>query len=60
MVLMMFASMLMIGSFASIEAAMVATFGDGSVNAGIVLAISSVGSLIGGLFAGNRQLTRWS
>lgn len=59
-VLMMFASMLMIGSFASIEAAVVATFGEGSVNAGIVLAISSIGSLLGGLLAGNRQLTRWS
>lgn len=59
-VLMMVASMLMIGSFAAIEAAVVATFGEGSVNAGIVLAISSIGSLLGGLLAGNRQLTRWS
>ncbi|WP_145952928.1 MFS transporter [Tessaracoccus aquimaris] len=59
-VLMMFASMLMIGSFASIEAAVVATFGEGSINAGLVLAISSIGSLLGGLLAGNRQLTRWS
>lgn len=59
-VLMMVASMLLIGAFAAIEAAMVATFGEGSVDAGLVLAISSVGSLLGGLFAGNRQLTRWS
>lgn len=59
-VLMMVTSMLMIGSFAAIEAAMVATFGEGSVDAGLVLAISSIGSLLGGLLAGNRQLTRWS
>lgn len=59
-VLMMVASMLMIGSFASIEAAVVATFGEGSIDAGLVLAVSAVGSLLGGLLAGNRQLTRWS
>lgn len=59
-ILMTVASMLMIGAFSSIEAAVVATFGEGSVNAGFVLAISSAGSLLGGLLAGNRQLTRWS
>lgn len=58
--LMAVTSLLMIGAFASIEAAVVASFGHGSVNAGIVLAISSFGSLLGGLAAGNRPITRWS
>ncbi|HJE50508.1 MAG TPA: MFS transporter [Tessaracoccus flavescens] len=59
-VLMAVTSLLMIGSFAAVEAAMVATFGDGSVDAGLVLAVSSIGSLVGGLLAGNRPLSRWS
>lgn len=59
-VLMAVASLLLIGSFAAIEAALVATFGEGSINAGLVLGISSVGSLIGGVLAGNRPLTPWS
>lgn len=59
-ILMAVASLLMIGSFSAVEAALVATFGDGSIDAGLVLAISSVGSLIGGLLAGNRPLSRWS
>ncbi len=58
--LMAVTSLLMIGAFASMEAAVVASFGHGSVNAGIVLAISSFGSLLGGLAAGNRPITRWS
>ena len=58
--LMLVASLLMIGSFAAMEAAVVASFGEGSINAGLVLAICSVGSLIGGLFAGNRPISRWS
>ena len=58
--LMAVTSLLMIGAFASIEAAVVASFGHCSVNAGIVLAISSFGSLLGGLAAGNRPITRWS
>ena len=45
--LMAVTSLLMIGAFASMEAAVVASFGHGSVNAGIVLAISSFGSLLG-------------
>lgn len=58
--LMLFSSLLLLGSFAAIEAAIVATFGEGSIDAGIVLAVSSIGSLLGGLLAGNRQLNRWS
>ncbi|SDY91257.1 MFS transporter [Tessaracoccus flavus] len=59
-VLMVVVSLLMIGSFAAVEAAVVASFGEGSINAGIVLAISAVGSLLGGLAAGNRPIGRWS
>ncbi|HSO68659.1 MAG TPA: MFS transporter, partial [Arachnia sp.] len=45
---------------AAMEAAIVASFGDGSVLAGGVLALSAFGSLLGGLAAGNRPITRWS
>ncbi|MHA6513725.1 MFS transporter [Tessaracoccus sp. Z1128] len=58
--LMVVMSLLMIGAFAAMEAAVVASFGDGSVSAGVVLAISSFGSLLGGLAAGNRPISRWS
>ena len=59
-VLMVVTSLLLIGGFAAMEAAVVATFGEGSLSAGLALAICSIGSLFGGLYAGNRQLTRWS
>ena len=59
-VLMLVVSLLLVGSFGALEAAIVATFGEGSIDAGLALAISSVGSLLGGLLAGNRVLTRWS
>ncbi|MFT3888633.1 MAG: MFS transporter [Arachnia sp.] len=59
-VLMVVTSMLLIGGFAAMEAAIVATFGEGSLSAGVALAICSLGSLFGGLYAGNRPLTRWS
>lgn len=58
--LMTATSMMFIGAFSAIEAAVVATFGEGSMKTGLVLAISSFGSLIAGLVVGNRQLTRWS
>lgn len=58
--LMTVTSLLMIGAFAAMEAAIVASFGDGSVLAGGVLALSAFGSLLGGLAAGNRPITRWS
>lgn len=58
--LMTVVSLLMIGSFSAMEAAVVATFGDGSVEAGIVLALCAFGSMLGGLAAGNRPITRWS
>ena len=59
-VLMMVTSMLMIGAFSAIDASVVATFEEGSVKAGIVLSICSVGSLLGGLIVGNRTISRWS
>lgn len=58
--LMAGASLLMIGALSAAEAAVVASFGEGSINAGLVLAICSLGSLFGGLFAGNRPISRWS
>lgn len=58
--LMTVTSLLMIKAFAAMEAAIVASFGDGSVQAGGVLALSAVGSLMGGLAAGNRPISRWS
>lgn len=53
-------SLLLIGSLAAMEAAVVAWFGEGSLLGGFVLAISSIGSLIGGLVVGHRQLRPWS
>lgn len=58
--LMTVTSLLMIGAFAAMEAAVVALFREGPVLAGGVLALSAFGSLLGGLAAGNRPITRWS
>lgn len=43
---------LLVGSFAAVEAAVVATFGEGGVESGLVLAIFAVASLVGGLALG--------
>ncbi|GAA4898445.1 hypothetical protein GCM10025789_15430 [Tessaracoccus lubricantis] len=59
-ILMMVTSALFLGAFASVEVGVVASFDEGSVTAGIVLGITSFGSLIGGLAAGNRPINRWS
>lgn len=65
-VLMFVTSMFLIGGFAAVEAALVATFSDGdaahsgSLQAGLALGICSVGSLVGGLMTGHRPLSRWS
>ncbi|HHT11751.1 MAG TPA: MFS transporter, partial [Propionibacterium sp.] len=59
-ILMMVTSALFLGAFASVEVGVVASFPEGSINAGLVLGIASVGSLIGGLAAGNRPISRWS
>ena len=58
--LMTLASLLLIGSLAAMEAAVVAWFGEGSLLGGIVLAISALGSMIGGLAIGQRPISPWS
>ncbi|WP_431277781.1 MFS transporter [Leifsonia poae] len=51
---------LLIGSCAAIEAGVVANFGEGSPFAGIVLAIWSLGSLVGGLALGHVPIGPWA
>lgn len=51
---------LLIGTAAAVEAGVVAAFGHGGAQAGIVLAIFSVGSLAGGLFLGHVPIGPWS
>jgi MFS family permease len=51
---------LLIGSCAAIEAGVVANFSEGSPLAGIVLAIWSLGSLVGGLAFGHVPIGPWA
>jgi Arabinose efflux permease len=51
---------LLVGSFAAIEAGVVSMFGDGSAESGFVLAIFALTSLVGGLAFGHRPITPWS
>ncbi|MCD5346476.1 MFS transporter [Agromyces sp. H3Y2-19a] len=51
---------LLIGACAAIEAGVVAVFGHDGSEAGIVLAIFSIGSLAGGLFLGHVPIGPWS
>jgi MFS family permease len=51
---------LLIGACAAVEAGVVATFGHGGLEAGIVLAIFSVGSLAGGLSFGHIPMGPWA
>lgn len=51
---------LLIGSCAAVEAGVVATFGEGSPFAGIVLAIWALGSLVGGLAFGHVPIGPWA
>ena len=53
-------SAMFIGGFSAVEAGVVATFGEGALEAGIVLAVSAFGSLLGGFAAGSRGITPWS
>lgn len=53
-------SILVIGCLAAMEAAVVGTFGKGSLLSGYVLAISAFGSMVGGLAVGHLILRRWS
>lgn len=49
-----------IASFASLEAGIVSAFGHDGFESGILLAIFSVGSILGGLLIGHRQIQPWS
>ena len=55
-----FVGLLLVAAFGAVEAGIVSIYGDGSPNAGIVLAVFSVSSLIGGLVIGHRPLGRLS
>jgi hypothetical protein len=52
-----FTGFLLIGACAAVEAAVTSVFGEGSPNAGIVLAVFAVGSLAGGLSFGHRPIS---
>jgi len=51
---------LFIGSFAAVEASVVATFNHQGLDAGIVLAVFSIGSLIGGFAFGHLPMGPWA
>jgi MFS family permease len=51
---------LLIGAGSSVEAGVVATFGHGGLEAGLVLAVFSLGSLGGGLLSGRIPIGRWA
>jgi MFS family permease len=51
---------LLVGSCAAVEAGVVANFGEGSPFSGIVLAIWSIGSLVGGLAIGHVPIGPWA
>ncbi|MCC4906694.1 MFS transporter [Microbacterium sp. cx-59] len=52
--------LLLIGACSAVEAGVVATFGHGGLEAGLVLAIFSVGSLAGGLSFGHIPMGPWA
>jgi MFS family permease len=52
--------MLLIGACAATEADVVSVFGHGGPQAGLVLAVWSIGSLVGGLVLGSQRLDRWA
>jgi MFS family permease len=51
---------LIVGSCAAIEAGVVATFGEGGAESGIVLGIWAIASLVGGLAFGNLPIGPWA
>lgn len=51
---------LLVGAAAAVEVAVVSVFGHGGNEAGIVLSIWAVGSLIGGLAVGHLQIGPWA
>jgi MFS family permease len=58
--LMTLIGIVMVGSFAAVEAGVVATFGHGDPGSGIVLAVFAAGSLIGGLAFGHLPISPWT
>ena len=52
--------LLLVASFAAVEAGIVAIFGNGGPTAGWVLAIFALGSLFGGLALGHREISSFS
>jgi MFS family permease len=52
--------LLLIGACAAVEAGVVATFGHGGLEAGLVLAVFSIGSLAGGLSFGHIPIGPWA
>lgn len=51
---------LLIGACSAVEAGVVASFGHGGLEAGLVLAVFSIGSLAGGLLSGRIPIGRWA
>jgi len=51
---------LLVAACAAIEAGVVSTFGEGGSEAGIVLAVFAVGSLVGGLSLGHKPIGPWA
>ena len=49
-----------VASFAALEAGIVGAFGHEGIESGIILAIFSAGSILGGLLIGHRDITPWS
>jgi MFS family permease len=52
--------LIFVASFGAVEVGVVAAFDKTSLESGVVLAIFSVGSIIGGLLIGHRPVTAWS
>lgn len=53
-------SVFFVASFAALETGIVAAFGHDGIESGVILAIFSVGSVVGGLTIGHRDITPWS
>lgn len=49
-----------VASFAAIEAGIVSVFGHEGIESGVILAVFSVGSIVGGLVVGHRPVRPWS
>ena len=51
---------LLVAACAAIEAGVVSTFGEGGAEAGFVLAVFAIGSLVGGLSLGHKPIGPWA